>query len=187
MCPVLIISNLHIKKPTQSSRVNSFPCNQTRSKPVGRERKVIKHLSCPSPPRNIFARQENRYARMLPRWEVVPSTQVHLQLSGNFWLWFDFIIRLHKKSVLKQKVCACGVGGSAGLQSFALFQPLPLLLLIPSHLCCPDPDHNLGGWCYRKPRTPGKIVLLHGDSPVFISSLTGCLKESGEGRQKVGE
>lgn len=85
-----------------------------------------------------------------------------------------------------KSVCMGGVGGSAGLQSFALFRPLPLLLPIPSHLCCPDPDHNLGGWCYRKPRTPGKIVLLHGDSTVFISSLTGCLKESGEGRQRVG-
>lgn len=43
---------------------------------------------------------------------------------------------------------------SAGLQSFALFQPLTLLLLvIPDHPCCPDPDQEPGGmmlqeaWC----------------------------------------
>lgn len=103
----------------------------------------------------------------------------------GFGLLSDLTIRLQKKSVLKQK----GGAGDAEPQSFTLFRPLLLLLLlILDHLCCPDPDHNLGGWCYRKPKTPGEIVLLHGDSPLFTSSLTGCLKEEREEeRQKEGE
>lgn len=44
-----------------------------------------------------------------------------------------------------------------------------------------------GGWCYRKPETPGEIALLHGDSPLFTSSLTGGLKEERKERRREGK
>lgn len=124
------------------------------------------------------------YAWILSCWEDVASIYVHLQLSG-IWI----IVWPHNQ--VTEEVCAEAEGGAgdAEPQSFTLFRPLLLLLLlILDHLCCPDPDHNLGGWCYRKPKTPGEIVLLHGDSPLFTSSLTGCLKEEREKeRRKEGE
>ena len=104
--------------------------------------------------------------------------------AWNYHLGVVIIVRPHivlqKKSVLKQK----GWGGDAAPQSFTLFKPLPLIL---DHLCCPDPDHNLGGWCYRKPDAPGEIALLHGDSPLFTSSWTGCLMGEREQRERRKE
>lgn len=94
----------------------------------------------------------------------------HALKSEDFDFLSNLIIRLQKKSVWKH-------GGGAESQSSTLFGPSSIL----DHLCCLDPDHNLGGWCYRKLGTPREIVLLHGDSPLFTSSLTGCLKEDREG------
>lgn len=54
--------------------------------------------------------------------------------------------------------------------------PPPPLAADPRPSLLPWPDHNLRGWCYRKPDAPGEIELLHGDSSLFTSSLTGCLK-----------
>lgn len=101
-------------------------------------------------------------------------------ITWGLWLLSDLI------SCYRRNLCwSTKRGGgeeNAEPQSFTLFSPLLLLLLLPilDHLCCPDPDHNLGGWCYRKPDAPGEIVLLHGDSSIFTSSLTGCLKEERE-------
>lgn len=89
----------------------------------------------------------------------------------ELWLLSDLIL------CYRTSLCWNWRGENTEQQSFTLFQPLLLLLLlILDHPCCPDPDYNLGGWCYRKPDAPGKIELLHGDSSLFTSSLTGCLK-----------
>lgn len=107
-------------------------------------------------------------------------------------------VRLHSHVTQEvSAVCVCVwvrvrqqngcVWGGTGPQSCALLEPLPLLPPILSRLRCSDPDHNVGGWCYRKPGTPGKIELLHGDRPVFTSSFSGCLRGETEGGQKVGE
>lgn len=98
-------------------------------------------------------------------------------VTWRLWLLSDLISCYRRSLCWSRK----GEGGkNAEPQSFTLFKPLLLLLPILDHLCCPDPDHNLGGWCYRKPDAPGEIALLHGDSPLFTSSLTGCLKEERE-------
>ena len=105
--------------------------------------------------------------------------------AWNYHLGVVIIVRPHivlqKKSVLKQK----GWGG--GMQRHN-----------PSH--CSSPCHwsstisvaltlitTWGGWCYRKPDAPGEIALLHGDSPLFTSSWTGCLMGEREQRERRKE
>lgn len=179
-------------KPAQSRtlrelRVKWWP-RQSVCKVTGQSHQIF--ILRGSAQKHIFAKQEGRKAGQRASWQPVSRPSGSPASVEDFWWRPDLIVRLHKKSAavcvrVWERDGAVG-GGCRGHNPVHCLGPSPSRCRSSVRLRCPDPDHNVGGWCYRKRGTPGKIARLHGDSPVFTSSLSGCLWGDGGGGRRAG-